>query len=122
MHEEGDNLDAGGTPVNTEGDAPPTMMVWYLLPEGRLVRVELQQAVGVTTGDLAYLNRMIDFAPVYLSLTQEARTAVVDRMRVDASPQTFAAVHAYWTGWIHCARGMRVQAYETFAAGRGGRF
>jgi hypothetical protein len=66
------------------------------------VRIE-REASEMSGEDLAYLNRMIDFVPIYLALTDAGRQAVVDRMRVEAPELTFAVVHAYWIGWIHSA-------------------
>ena len=72
------------------------------------MRIE-REASEMSVEDLTYLNRMIDFAPAYMALTDAGRQAVVERMRVEAPELTFSVVYAYWIGWIHCAtRGRRV--------------
>ena len=66
------------------------------------MRIE-REASEMSGEDLAYLNRMIDFVPVYMSLPDAGRQAVVERMWAEASELTSSVVQAYWTGWIHCA-------------------
>ena len=66
------------------------------------MRIEREES-EMSVADLTYLNRMVDFAPTYMALTDAGRQAVVERMRVVAPELTFAVVHAYWIGWIHSA-------------------
>jgi hypothetical protein len=83
-------------------------MVWTILPEGRLVRIERELSL-MSEEDLTFLNRMIDFVPIYLALTDARRARVVEQMRVEAPASTFSIIYAYWIGWIHCGtNGRRV--------------